>query len=241
MEAIEFALAEPGASPHVTIVRATARDVLDGRTRPEPSSTSAQARREDPPRRSHGCVEPRTSARRARSRPAELVFLRTPAPGMKGSSARAPRLSSGNTLREARSTASAAPRARRLLLRGRARHERPRRPRHGRGPARSSTSSAPRPRLFVRTGRTLRDAVLFAIINDRDSYAPTCSTAASMPRAPERRLRSGRRRGRQSRLSFIQAAATISQRARSLRGGPRAASAPSRDGDRAGLAGEPIP
>ena len=34
MEAIEFALAEPGAS-HVTTVRATARDVLDGRRRPE--------------------------------------------------------------------------------------------------------------------------------------------------------------------------------------------------------------
>jgi ribosomal protein S12 methylthiotransferase accessory factor len=34
MEAIEFALAEPGAS-HVTTVRATARDVLDGRHGPE--------------------------------------------------------------------------------------------------------------------------------------------------------------------------------------------------------------
>ena len=34
MEAIEFALAEPGAS-HVTHVRATARDVLDGRRRPD--------------------------------------------------------------------------------------------------------------------------------------------------------------------------------------------------------------
>src|SRR5579872_5458480 len=35
MEAIEFALAEPGASPHVTTVRARTRDVLDGRRRPE--------------------------------------------------------------------------------------------------------------------------------------------------------------------------------------------------------------
>jgi ribosomal protein S12 methylthiotransferase accessory factor len=34
MEAIEFALAEPGAS-HITPLRATARDVLDGRRRPE--------------------------------------------------------------------------------------------------------------------------------------------------------------------------------------------------------------
>ncbi len=34
MEAVEFALAEPGASP-VRVVSATARDVLDGRTRPD--------------------------------------------------------------------------------------------------------------------------------------------------------------------------------------------------------------
>src|SRR5271169_3168676 len=34
MEAIEFALAEPGRAP-LPIVRATVRDVLDGRTRPE--------------------------------------------------------------------------------------------------------------------------------------------------------------------------------------------------------------
>jgi ribosomal protein S12 methylthiotransferase accessory factor len=34
MEAIEFALAEPGAT-HIAPVRATARDVLDGRSRPE--------------------------------------------------------------------------------------------------------------------------------------------------------------------------------------------------------------
>jgi len=34
MEAIEYALAEPGVAAHLAIVKATARDVLDGQTRP---------------------------------------------------------------------------------------------------------------------------------------------------------------------------------------------------------------
>lgn len=104
MEAIEFALAEPGASP-VPIVRATARDVLDGRKRPEAIldlcpklgvrvHLDAQM----------DCVEARDVATDAKALiPAELVFLPyAPRPRFRsifGTSSNG--LASGNTVREA--------------------------------------------------------------------------------------------------------------------------------------------
>lgn len=76
MEAIEFALAEPGASP-VPIVRATARDVLDGRRRPEAildlCPLLGKRVRLDAPL---DCVEAEDIATGTRALvPAELVFL----------------------------------------------------------------------------------------------------------------------------------------------------------------------
>jgi ribosomal protein S12 methylthiotransferase accessory factor len=104
MEAIEFALAEPGASP-VRPVRATARDVLDGPRRPHAvldlcPSLGTQIRLDAPLE----CVEAAevTTGERALV-PAELVFLPyRPHPGYRrrfGTSSNG--LSSGNTLREA--------------------------------------------------------------------------------------------------------------------------------------------
>jgi ribosomal protein S12 methylthiotransferase accessory factor len=104
MEAIEFALAEPGAS-QVTTVRATARDVLDGRRRPEAvldlcPKLGARIRLDAP----MDCVQAEeiTTGERALV-PAELVFLpyrpRARYRGRFGSSSNG--LSSGNTLREA--------------------------------------------------------------------------------------------------------------------------------------------
>ena len=104
MEAIEFALAEPGAS-HVATVQATARDVLDGRRRPEAvldlcPKLGATIRLDAPME----CVlaEEITTGGRALI-PAELVFLpfrpHARYRGRFGTSSNG--LSSGNTLREA--------------------------------------------------------------------------------------------------------------------------------------------
>ena len=104
MEAIEFALAEPGAS-HVRAVTATARDVLDGRRRPEAvldlcPRLGAQIRLEAPME----CVEAEevTTTEKALV-PAELVFLpyRPPARHRRRFGASSNGLASGNTLREA--------------------------------------------------------------------------------------------------------------------------------------------
>jgi ribosomal protein S12 methylthiotransferase accessory factor len=105
MEAIEFALAEPGAS-HVEVVWATARDVLDGRTRPEAildlcPKLGAKIRLDAP----MPCVAAEELGTRARVLvPAELVFLpfrldRRRRATHFGSSSNG--LASGNTLREA--------------------------------------------------------------------------------------------------------------------------------------------
>jgi ribosomal protein S12 methylthiotransferase accessory factor len=104
MEAIEFALAEPGASP-VTTVRATARDVLDGHARPEAildlcPRAGARVRLDAP----LDCVEAEEISTGARALvPAELVFLPyRPSRsfiGLFGTSSNG--LSSGNTLSEA--------------------------------------------------------------------------------------------------------------------------------------------
>jgi ribosomal protein S12 methylthiotransferase accessory factor len=104
MEAIEFALAEPGAS-HVTTVRATARDVLDGRERPEAvldlcPKLGVRVRLDAPME----CVVAEEIATGGRALvPAELVFMpyrphRRHRP-MFGATSNG--LSSGNTLAEA--------------------------------------------------------------------------------------------------------------------------------------------
>lgn len=104
MEAIEFAMAEP-ARANVKTVRATARDVLDGRKRPEAILDLApklgRAIRLDAPM---ACVEVReiTTKRRALV-PAEHVFLpyrpRANYTSLFGTSSNG--LASGNTAREA--------------------------------------------------------------------------------------------------------------------------------------------
>ncbi len=105
MEAIEFALAEPGASP-VTVVRAKVRDVLDGRTRPDAildlcPRVGSQVRLSAP----IDCVEAEEiSGTGSRALvPAELVFLPyRPRPRFKGLFGTTSNgLASGNTLREA--------------------------------------------------------------------------------------------------------------------------------------------
>lgn len=104
MEAIEFALAEPGAS-HVEVVRATARDVLDGRRRPEavldfcPRLGTRVAL--DAPL---DCVEVEdVKGTGSALVPAELVFLPyRPRPRYKGHFGTTSNgLASGNTVREA--------------------------------------------------------------------------------------------------------------------------------------------
>lgn len=105
MEAIEFALAEQGASP-VTTVRATARDVLDGRERPEAIlDLCPKMGRSIPLDAPMECVaaEEITTGGHALV-PAELVFLPYRPPGKRrvlhfGSSSNG--LASGNTVREA--------------------------------------------------------------------------------------------------------------------------------------------
>jgi len=105
MEAIEFALAEPGASPRVRVERATARDVLDGRRRPEAildlcPKLGVQVRLDAP----LDCVraDDVLSGERALV-PAELVFLPyRPSARFRslfGTSSNG--LSSGNSVREA--------------------------------------------------------------------------------------------------------------------------------------------
>jgi ribosomal protein S12 methylthiotransferase accessory factor len=104
MEAIEFALAEPGASP-VRVVKATARDVLDGKKRPEAildlcPRLGAQIRLDAP----MDCVRAEEITTGARALvPAELVFLPfRPHPRFKGYfGASSNGLASGNTLDEA--------------------------------------------------------------------------------------------------------------------------------------------
>lgn len=104
MEAIEYAMAEPGAS-HVRTVRATARDVLDGRRRSgavlDLCPKLGEVVRLDAPM---DCVEAEETTTGARTLvPADLVFLPyRPHARYKsrfGSSSNG--LSSGNTLREA--------------------------------------------------------------------------------------------------------------------------------------------
>jgi ribosomal protein S12 methylthiotransferase accessory factor len=104
MEAIEFALAEPGASG-VTVVRRTARDVLDGRTRPEAildlCPRVGQKVRLDAP---IDCVEATDVATGDHALvPAELVFLPyRPTPSFKGLFGTTSNgLASGNSVREA--------------------------------------------------------------------------------------------------------------------------------------------
>ena len=106
MEAIEFALAEPGAS-RVRVLQRTARDVLDGRTRPEAildlcPKLGAKIRLDAP----MDCVAAADIASRARARalvPAELVFLPfRPRPRFKGIFGTSSNgLASGNTVSEA--------------------------------------------------------------------------------------------------------------------------------------------
>jgi ribosomal protein S12 methylthiotransferase accessory factor len=104
MEAIEFALAEPGASP-VAVVRSTARGVLDGRKRPEAILDLCPKVRVrvdlDAPM---DCVEAHDVATLERALvPAELVFLPyAPSRHFRrifGTSSNG--LASGNTVREA--------------------------------------------------------------------------------------------------------------------------------------------
>jgi ribosomal protein S12 methylthiotransferase accessory factor len=104
MEAIEFALAEPGMS-RVEVVRATARDVLDGRRRPEAvldlcPKIGARVTLDAP----MDCVEVEELASGARALvPAEIVFLPyRPRPRYRalfGTTSNG--LASGNTVREA--------------------------------------------------------------------------------------------------------------------------------------------
>ncbi len=104
MEAIEFALAEPGAS-RVRVVKATARDVLDGRARPEAildlcPRLGAHIRLDAP--MDCVCAEEITTGARTLV-PAELVFLpyrpHSRFRGHFGSSSNG--LASGNTIDEA--------------------------------------------------------------------------------------------------------------------------------------------
>jgi ribosomal protein S12 methylthiotransferase accessory factor len=105
MEAIEFALAELGAS-HVEPVWATARDVLDGRTRPEAildlcPRLGANIRL-DAPMRCVAAEEVSTGVRALL--PAEIVFLPFRPPGRRGAThfgSSSNGLASGNTVREA--------------------------------------------------------------------------------------------------------------------------------------------
>ncbi len=104
MEAIEYAMAEPGAS-HVRTVRATARDVLDGRRRPgavlDLCPKLGEAVRLDAPM---DCVEAEEITTRERALvPADLVYLpyRPHARYRSRFGASSNGLSSGNTLREA--------------------------------------------------------------------------------------------------------------------------------------------
>ncbi len=105
MEAIEFALAEPGASRRVRRVRATARRVLDGRRRPEAildlcPKLGVRIRLDAP----LDCVHAEEMTTGERSLvPAELVFLPYRPDGrfrsLFGTSSNG--LASGNTVREA--------------------------------------------------------------------------------------------------------------------------------------------
>jgi ribosomal protein S12 methylthiotransferase accessory factor len=105
MEAIEYALAEPGASTAVTRVRATARDVLDGRQRPEAildlcPKLGAEIDLDAPME----CVVAESIMSKERVLvPAELVFLPfRPHAGYRGRFGTSSNgLASGNTLREA--------------------------------------------------------------------------------------------------------------------------------------------
>ena len=105
MEAIEYAFAEPGAAPNVEPVEATARDVLDGRTRPtailDRCPKMGRTIRLDT-RMTCVSAEEIRSGRRALL-PAELVFLPFAPRGRSslafGSSSNG--LASGNTVREA--------------------------------------------------------------------------------------------------------------------------------------------
>ena len=180
MEAIEFALAEPGASPHVTIVRATARDVLDGRTRPEAildlCPRLGEKIRLDAPM---DCVEAEDIRTGERALvPAELVFLPyRPRPGWKGLFGTSTNgLSSGNTLREATVHGLCE-----LLERDVCSFEAVRDTSDlvdldtVEGPGRTLVDilRAADLDLFVRTAKnTFGMPYFFAIINDRDSYAP---------------------------------------------------------------------
>ena len=104
MEAIEFALAEPGAS-RVRVLQRTARDVLDGHTRPEAildlcPKLGAKIRLDAP----MDCVAAADIASGARALvPAELVFLPfRPRPRFKGIFGTSSNgLASGNTVSEA--------------------------------------------------------------------------------------------------------------------------------------------
>ena len=105
MEAIEFAIAEPGASA-LPIVTATARDVLDGHTRPEAvldlcPRIGARIRLDAP---MDVVVATETSTGRQALVPAELVFLPYDPAGRRRAApfgASSNGLASGNTLQEA--------------------------------------------------------------------------------------------------------------------------------------------
>jgi ribosomal protein S12 methylthiotransferase accessory factor len=180
MEAIEFALAEPGASPHVKVVRATARDVLDGRTRSDAildlcPRLGANVRLDAP----MDCVEAeeiRTGERVLV--PAELVFLpyrpNARFKGLFGTSSNG--LSSGNSLREAIVHGLCE-----LIERDVCSFEAVRDTSAPvdldtvEGPARAlvETIRSADLDLFVRTAKNAFGMpYFFAVINDRDSYAP---------------------------------------------------------------------
>jgi len=180
MEAIEFALAEPGASPHVTIVKATAREVLDGRTRPEAildlcPKLGVRVRLDAP----MDCVEAEDIRTGERALvPAELVFIpyRPHARFKSLFGTNSNGLSSGNTLREATVHGLCE-----LIERDVCSFEAVRDTSapvdldtvEGSARALVETIRAADLDLFVRTAKNAFGmAYFFAVINDRDSYAP---------------------------------------------------------------------
>jgi ribosomal protein S12 methylthiotransferase accessory factor len=180
MEAIEFALAEPGASKHVTIVKATARDVLDGRDRAEAildlcPKLGVHVRLDAP----MDCVEAVDVRDGTRALvPAELVFIPyRPSARFKslfGTNSNG--LASGNTLREATVHGLCE-----LIERDVCSFQAVRDTSAPvdldtvEGPARALVERvrAADLDLFVRTAKNAFGLpYFFAVINDRDAYAP---------------------------------------------------------------------
>lgn len=179
MEAIEFALAEPGASS-VPVVRATAREVLDGRKRPDAIlDLCPKLRVRVQLDASMDCVEARDVATGERALlPAELVFLPyAPRPRFRsvfGTSSNG--LASGNTLREA-TVHAICEIIERDVRSFEALHDtsRPIDLDSVRGPARALVQRVREAglELFVRTARNeFGMPYFFAIINDPDACAP---------------------------------------------------------------------